>query len=91
MRALVHMNVATYIAATKRTEKSSIVRTIVETVRINGGRFLKREGEGWMELNELQAVRRTSLCLCAHARVRWFPCTSTRDRIDIACLDPFPS
>jgi len=46
----------------REMKKSDVVRTIVNSVRANGGRFLRRHkaGQGWVEVSDKEALSKTS-------------------------------
>jgi hypothetical protein len=50
-RVLVAMNKGRYASVGTRREKTAIVRYLVHAVMRNGGRFLQRHQDGWIELD----------------------------------------
>jgi hypothetical protein len=44
-----------YTGATTRKEKSVVIKSLADLVRANGGRFLQRQHDAWVELSEKQA------------------------------------
>jgi hypothetical protein len=44
-----------YTGATTRKEKSVVIKSLADMVRANGGRFLQRQDDAWVELSEKQA------------------------------------
>jgi hypothetical protein len=50
-RVLVAMNKGRYASVGTRREKTAIVRYLVHAVMRNGGRFLQRHKDGWIELD----------------------------------------
>mmetsp|Transcript_10088 Transcript_10088/g.20422 ORF Transcript_10088/g.20422 Transcript_10088/m.20422 type:complete len:345 (+) Transcript_10088:206-1240(+) len=55
-RRLIHSNVQAYIDATTKHDKTLVVKSIVDIVRSNGGRFLKQASDGgWHDIGDSQA------------------------------------
>ena len=55
-RRLIHSNVQAYMDATTKHEKTLVVKSIVDIVRSNGGRFLKQGTDGcWHDIGDSQA------------------------------------
>ena len=55
-RKLIHANVAGYMKATTKNDKTLVVKSIVDIIRQNGGRFLKKDSEGvWHDIGDSQA------------------------------------
>ena len=55
-RQLIHSNVPAYLEATTKHDKTLVVKSIVDIVRSNGGRFLKQGNDGgWYDIGDSQA------------------------------------
>lgn len=55
-RKLIHSNVTSYMEAASKHDKTRLVKTIVQMVRSNGGRFLKQSNDGyWYDIGDSQA------------------------------------
>lgn len=55
-RKLVHSNVAAYMNAPSKHEKTLVVKGIVDMIRANGGRFLKQgSDDDWYDIGDNQA------------------------------------
>ena len=55
-RQLIHSNVPAYMEATTKHDKTLVVKSIVDIVRSNGGRFLKQGNDGgWYDIGDSQA------------------------------------
>ena len=55
-RRLIHTNVSAYMEATSKHDKTLVVKSIVDIVRSNGGRFLKQANDGrWHDIGDSQA------------------------------------
>lgn len=55
-RRLIHSNVPAYMEATTKHDKTLVVKSIVDIVRSNGGRFLKQANDGsWYDIGDSQA------------------------------------
>jgi hypothetical protein len=55
-RKLVHSNVAAYMNAPSKHEKTLVVKAIVDVIRSNGGRFLKQgSDDDWYDIGDNQA------------------------------------
>ena len=55
-RKLIHANVAAYMDAATKHDKTLVVKSIVDIIRSNGGRFLKQgQDGGWYDIGDSQA------------------------------------
>jgi hypothetical protein len=55
-RKLIHANVSAYIQASTKNDKTLVVKSIVDVIRQNGGRFVKQDSDGrWHDIGDSQA------------------------------------
>jgi hypothetical protein len=62
-RAVVNQHSRAYETAPSRRDKSLIVYAVFETVRRYGARFLKRQGDGWVEVVDSEATQKVGHAL----------------------------
>jgi hypothetical protein len=61
-RSIVSENQSEYLAS-RKTDKMLIAKRIVSIIKGNGGRFLKPNGDGWIEVPDKRAQQKTSQAL----------------------------